>query len=244
MKYGIFSDVHGNLEAFKVVLDFYARQGIKKLFFCGDLVGYGPNPLECIMLASSIENLTLVAGNHDAAVVGKMKVKWFNDNAASAIEFARSKLTGFAMNFLYNLPLRVETPHFTMVHGSPGKPLMEYLISEMQFLDNLKYWKISPCFIGHTHMPCYFSCDKNGFPHTDFLKTILTVKVDKESVIINPGSVGQPRDGDPRASCGIYNSYTREFELHRLYYDVGITQTKMKAYGMPDLLIERLGMGL
>jgi len=191
-----------------------------------------------------MKSLSMVMGNHDAAVVGKMKVKWFNDNAASAIEFARSRLTGEAMHFLYGLPLRIDTPDFTMVHGSPGKPLLEYLISEMQFLDNMKYWKISPCFIGHTHMPCYFSCDRHGFPHTDFLKTVLTVKVDSDSVIINPGSVGQPRDGDPRASCGIYDSVSRVFELHRIYYDIKVTQAKMKACGMPDLLIDRLGMGL
>lgn len=244
MRYGIFSDVHGNLEAFKAVLDFYARNGIKKLFFCGDLVGYGPNPLECVKLAAATKNLYLVLGNHDAAVLGKMKVKWFNDAAAYAIEQTRFRLTGEAMEFLKHIPLRIETKDFTMVHGSPSKPLVEYLISEMQFFENMKLWKTSPCFVGHTHIPCSFSCDTNGFPHMELLRNKPKVKVDTDKVLINPGSVGQPRDGDPRASCGIYDGFMKVFELHRIPYDIHMTQLKMRQNGMSNLLIERLGMGL
>lgn len=244
MRYGIFSDVHGNLEAFKAVMDFFSRQGITKLFCCGDLVGYGPNPLECVKLASTIKGLYLVLGNHDAAVIGRMKVKWFNDAAAAAIEHTRSRLTGEAMEFLKHIPLRIDTPDFTMVHGSPSKPLVEYLISEMQFLDNKKLWKTSPCFVGHTHIPCAFHCDENGFPHMELLKQNQMVKVDTDSVLINPGAVGQPRDGDPRASCGIYDSFMKVFRLHRISYDIKITQHKMMQSNMPELLIERLGMGL
>lgn len=245
MRYGIFSDVHGNLEAFKTVIDFYRGQGIKKLFCCGDLVGYGPNSQECVKYAMTLKDLYLVLGNHDAAVVGKMKTKWFNDAATQAIEYTRSKMTGETIEFLRNIPLRLETKDFTMVHGSPSDPLKEYLISEMQFLHNMKHWTTSPCFVGHTHIPCYFVCDDNGFPTMNLIKgKNMTFRVEGASVLINPGAVGQPRDGDSRAACGIYDSATRIFELFRLKYDIKTTQQKMRQNNMPELLIERLGMGL
>ncbi|MBO4555231.1 MAG: metallophosphoesterase family protein [Elusimicrobiales bacterium] len=244
MRYGIFSDIHGNLEAFKSVLDFYRKQGIKKLFCCGDIVGYGPNPQECVKLAMGIKDLYTVLGNHDAAVVGKMKTKWFNDAAMEAIEFTRARLTGESVEYLRSRPLRIDTNDFTIVHGSPSKPLQEYLISEMQFLSNMRYWTVSPCFVGHTHIPCHFSCGNNGFPYVDFMKTVTKFKIEASSVLINPGAVGQPRDGNPLASCGIYDSSSKVFELVRIPYDIKVTQQKMRHNNMPGLLVERLGMGL
>lgn len=244
MRYGIFSDVHGNLEAFKAVLDFFRRQDIRQFVFLGDLVGYGPNPMECVKLAMSIRNLYTVLGNHDAAVIGKMPSKWFNDAAMEAIEFTRSKLTGDAIEFLNSFPTRNQRENFTMVHGSPSKPLQEYLISEMQFLNNKTSWDTPLCFVGHTHIPSHFYSDSNTFPKMDFMKKRPKFTITEEKVLINVGSVGQPRDGDSRSSCAIYDTNTRVFELFRIPYDIKVTQQKMRNAGMPELLIDRLAMGI
>ncbi|MDD5208785.1 MAG: metallophosphoesterase family protein [Elusimicrobiales bacterium] len=242
MKYGIFSDVHGNHVALKAVLDFYRKNGVENFVCCGDIVGYGPQPLECAETLRGLKNLVTVMGNHDAAAVGKMELKWFNANAAWAIDFARTQLTGQALDFIARLPERAETEHFTAVHGSPRKPLTEYLLSEGQFLDNTKNWSVSPCFIGHSHMPLYFREGEAGVPETDFLKPAVKVFVTGKNMF-NPGSVGQPRDGDTRASCGIYDSDKKYFELYRVFYDVEAVQKMMAALKMPAILAERLSFG-
>jgi predicted phosphodiesterase len=242
MRYGVFSDVHGNHTALRAVLDFYRKNGVERFVCCGDIVGYGPQPLECAEELRGLKNLTAVMGNHDAAAVGKMDVKWFNPNAAWAIDFARKQLTGQAFDFLARLPERCETADFTMVHGSPRKPLTEYLLSEGQFMDNTKGWDVSPCFVGHSHMPLYFREGENGVPETDFLKPGVRLAV-RGKFMLNPGSVGQPRDGDTRAACGIYDSERKTFELYRVFYDIGAVQQLMAGLKMPALLAERLSFG-
>lgn len=242
MRYGVFSDVHGNHVALKAVLEFYRKNGVESFVCCGDIVGYGPQPQECAEELMNLKSLTAVMGNHDAAAVGKMDLKWFNQNAAWAIDFAKQQLSGKAMDFLARLPDRAETADFTMVHGSPRKPLTEYLLSEGQFLDNAKGWTVSPCFIGHSHMPLYFREGENGVPETDFIKPVVRMAV-KGKVMFNPGSVGQPRDGDTRAACAIYDSQARTFELFRVFYDVGAVQQLMGGLKMPAILSERLSFG-
>lgn len=235
--------MHGNIEAFRAVLDFYRRNGVDEFVCCGDLVGYGPDPLACVELAQELKALHIVMGNHDGAVVGRMDVKWFNDNAAAAIVYARANLTGKAFAYLAALPERVETGCFTLVHGSPRKPLTEYLLSESQFMDNASAWTVSPCFIGHSHMPLYFHAPEGGLPETDFLKPGIRLSTAAGRVMINPGSVGQPRDGDPRAACGIFDPVKNTFELYRVFYDVEVTQKKMAAGKLPAMLADRLSFG-
>ncbi len=243
MKYGVFSDVHGNYEALKAVLAFYRRKGVKDFICCGDIVGYGPQPLECVEALSGIKELVAVMGNHDAALAGKLGVKWFNPDAAWAIEFTRGRLTGQAMDYVAGLPEIVETDDFTLVHGSPCKPLTEYLLSENQYTANAKKWTVSPCFLGHTHMPLYFREGPSGAPETDFMKPLARISAASGRVMINPGSVGQPRDGDSRAACGIYDSESRSFELHRVSYDIEATQKLMTRLNMPAELANRLSFG-
>jgi len=242
VRYGVFSDVHGNHVALKAVLAFLRANGVENFVCCGDIVGYGPQPQECAQELMALKNLTAVMGNHDAAAVGKMDVKWFNPNAAWAIDFARKQLSGQALDFIARLPERAGNADFTMVHGSPRKPLTEYLLSEGQFTDNAKGWEVSPCFIGHSHMPLYFREGEAGIPETDFLKPAVKIFV-KGKVMLNPGSVGQPRDGDTRAACGIYDSKMKCFELFRVFYDVGAVQNLMAGLKMPSILAERLSFG-
>ncbi|OGR44143.1 MAG: hypothetical protein A2X35_13175 [Elusimicrobia bacterium GWA2_61_42] len=243
MRYGVFSDVHGNYEALKAVLSFYRRNGVENFICCGDIVGYGPQPLECAEALRGLGALTAVMGNHDAALVGKMDLKWFNVNAAWAINFAREQLTGQAMDFVARLPERAETAEFTVVHGSPRKPLTEYMLSEIQFADNVKLFSTSPCFIGHSHMPLFFRKGEQGIPAADFLKPAVKVSAANAPVMLNPGSVGQPRDGDPRAACGVYDSEKKSFEMYRVFYNIEATQKLMAELKMPPLLADRLSFG-
>ena len=243
MKYGVFSDVHANYGALSAVLDFYRRNGIENFICCGDLIGYGPQPQECVDALLGLKNLVTVMGNHDAALVGKIDLKWFNPNAVWAIDFARARLTGEALDFIARLPEKIETEEFTVVHGSPRKPLTEYLLSESQFADNAAAWKGSPCFMGHSHMPLYFRQTEEGVVETDFLKPLMKISAARGRAMLNPGSVGQPRDGDPRAACGIYDSNNKFFELYKVFYDVEATQKLMAEFKMPGLLAERLSFG-
>lgn len=243
MKYGVFSDVHGNYVALKAVLEFYRKNGVSDFVCCGDVVGYGPQPLECVEALMGLGRLHIVLGNHDAALTGRIDLKWFNPNAAAALEFARARLTGKALDFLARLPERVETAEFTLVHGSPRKPLTEYLLSETQFADNDGSWKVSPCFIGHSHMPMYFLRPDGALPETDFLKPLARISAAAGRAMFNPGSVGQPRDGDSRAACGVYDPEKKTFELYRVFYDVEATQKMMGEAKLPAMLAERLSFG-
>lgn len=242
MRYGVFSDVHGNHVAFRAVLDFLRKNGVESFVCCGDIVGYGPQPQECAEELMALPGLTSVMGNHDAAVVGRMDVKWFNSNAAWAIEFAKKHLTGRAMDFISSLPEKVETKDFTLVHGSPRKPLTEYLLNETQYSDNTSLWETSPCFIGHSHMPMYFREGEKGIPESNFLEPGVKIAT-RGKVMLNPGSVGQPRDNDTRASCGIYDSGSGFFEIYKVFYDVAAVQRRMAELKMPPLLAERLSYG-
>ncbi len=243
MKYGVFSDVHSNYGALRAVLDFYGKNGVENFICCGDITGYGPQPLECAEALRGLNNLVVVMGNHDAALVGKMELKWFNANAVWAIEFDRARLTGAALDFIARLPEKVETADFTVVHGSPKKPLTEYLLSETQYLSNAGAWAVSPCFMGHSHMPLYFLQAEQETPETDFIKPLTKIHFTRGRAMFNPGSVGQPRDGDPRAACGIYDSDKKSFELYRVFYDVEATQKLMAEFKMPGILAERLSFG-
>jgi predicted phosphodiesterase len=243
MRYGVFSDVHGNFEALKAVLDFYRKNGVEHFICCGDIVGYGPQPLECTEALQGLKSLTAVMGNHDAAMVGKMEMRWFNANAGWAIDFARNQMTGRAMDFIANLPEKLEKDGFSVVHGSPRKPLTEYMLNELQFADNRDKCVSPLCFIGHSHMPIYFRDTPAGAPAADFMRSMDRLVLPKGHVMINPGSVGQPRDGDPRASCGIYDPERGLFDHYKVFYDVGATQKRMADLKMPGMLAERLSFG-
>ena len=245
MRYGVFSDVHANLEAFKAVLNFYDKAGVEELICCGDLVGYGPQPQECVELAISRKNLSSVLGNHDAAVTGRMEKCWFQLNALEAIEFTGRALTPSALAYLSCLPEMLSRPDFIAVHGSPSRPLTEYMLERKQFEETLDLWDGDLCFVGHTHVPVCFRQEPSGFTETFLFDAGRNrVEVAGGRLVINPGSVGQPRDGDCRASCGIYESEGGVFELFRIPYDVAKTRKLMGKAGIPRHLSDRLAFGV
>lgn len=245
MRYAILSDIHSNYEALKEVLKYIEKNNISNIIICGDIIGYGPQPIECIDAVMSLgEKARVVLGNHDAVIVGKMDLKWFNDYARKSIELTQNYIKRDHLVWFTNIQEKIVTKDFLIVHGSPKYPLKEYLLSEMQYLDNLKETDNKVVFLGHTHIPMYFYIDDNEKPVGDFIKPFAKVKINPQrKFFINPGSVGQPRDGNSMASFGVFDDEKMIFELIRLNYDIKKVQKLMDEMGMPQLLIERLDMG-
>jgi len=224
MRYVIFADVHSNLEALSVILEYYAKEKVDKYFCCGDLVGYGPNPNECIEKIRHLEVTTsavVIAGNHDLASVGLKEISWFNEYAQAAILWTGKKLTAENINYLKSLPQIYQDENLTLVHGSPRDPIDEYLLNLKQARENLNFFSTEVCFIGHSHTPFFYQKNLEGEEfYGNFLQKNPVSLTTRMKTIINVGSVGQPRDGDPRAACAIYKLEKREIYLTRFEYNI------------------------
>lgn len=243
MRYAIIGDIHANLAAFTAVLDDIKRLGeVEKVWCLGDIVGYGPDPHECIALLRQANNVC-VAGNHDWAAIGKIDTSEFNPDAAAACHWTAKQLSHEDVEFLGNLPLVIQEGDFTLVHGSPREPIWEYIMSTDIAIENFAYFKSQFCLVGHSHVPLVFRYSEAGVSSFSQFLTNVELALDKSRLIINPGGVGQPRDGDPRASYAIYDSETRSLRLHRVPYDISATQAKMITHGLPRHLVARLSYG-
>ncbi|HAM34679.1 MAG TPA: metallophosphoesterase [Elusimicrobia bacterium] len=248
MLYGVFSDVHANLEALEVVLDFFRASRTEGHICCGDVVGYGPDPEECLAKVRRLKNISIVCGNHDLAAVGRLDVEWFNPYARAATLWTRAALGGESRRFLEGLTARLETREFTVVHGTPRRPADEYLLSVAQFKVNMSKVSVWPLFMGHSHMPLCFHCSAEGRIEPIFIDDRQCVTGEVAAfgtvpVAFNPGAVGQPRDHDKRASCALWDSEARSFRVFRLAYDVAVTQAKIRSHGLPEYLALRLAYG-
>lgn len=243
MRYAIVADIHGNLAALKAVLDdIEQRGGVDGLWCLGDIVGYGPEPGKCLALLRKKASIC-VAGNHDRATTGKLDTTNFNSDATEAILWTAKQLSHEDISYLNSLPLVAVNDNFTLVHGSPGDPLQEYLVSIGAARQNFNYFETQSCLVGHSHRPIVFACDEAGECSMHEFHTDMPVKLEGR-FILNPGGLGQPRDGDPRAAYAIYDSKQRVVNLHRVHYDIGSTQKKLRAYGLPLRLSTRLSYGL
>jgi len=236
VKYAVFSDIHSNLEALENVLTKITKQNVDGYICCGDIVGYGPEPNECIEKIKKLKNLKIVTGNHDRATVGLFDIEWFNDNAKAAVLWTSSQLTEENKKFLGELPEKIIEENFTVVHGSPREPINEYLIKSSDMYENLNFFETQICFIGHSHYPFIYSSEKDIAK----LQENEPIEIISKS-IINPGSVGQPRDGDNRACFLILED--NKITFHRVEYEIERVQTKMREKFLPDALITRLLYG-
>ena len=239
----ILSDIHSNLEAFQAVLkDAVEKGGFDQIWGLGDLVGYGPDPVECISLLQQHSYVSVV-GNHDLAAAGRLSTEDFNSNARAASQWTAQHLTPDHVTFLSLLPEVVKLEGFTLVHGSLRAPVHEYLISEESAEATFQLLESPFCVVGHSHIP--FLCRKvsSGCVFEEFPEG-LAVPLGEERIIINPGGVGQPRDRDPRPSYALYDRNERTIERHRVIYDIEITQEKMRRVGLPEPLIRRLEFGV
>ena len=232
------------------MLDHLEDIGVGGWICCGDLVGYGPDPDACLDRIRALKNLSIICGNHDLAVLDRLDLDWFNQYARAAVVWTRSHLSDANRAYLEGLTARLETPHFTLAHGTPRNPPEEYLMSALQFRDNIPFVKKWPLFVGHSHMPLLFRY-MDGNPDTvdfhfmdDKEETLPRIGGgDMAPVALNPGAVGQPRDQDNRASCGLYDSEKGTFRIFRVCYDVGAVQEKIRAAGLPEYLALRLAYG-
>jgi diadenosine tetraphosphatase ApaH/serine/threonine PP2A family protein phosphatase len=242
VRYLIVSDIHSNFEALKRVID-DARGGggFDRIWQLGDLVGYGPEPGNVIDLLREYDHIG-VAGNHDLAAIGELGLEMFNTHACEANLWTAGQLTRDHVEYLRGLPQRIEVEHFTLVHASPRDPVWEYVITKDTASENFSYFDTKRCLVGHSHLPllCRFNGKRAeffGFPVN------MPVRLGEHRYIINPGSVGQPRDGLPTASYSIYDSEAGTMTLRRTRYDISATQDKMRECGLSDYFIERLERG-
>ncbi|MDY6864215.1 MAG: metallophosphoesterase family protein [Thermodesulfobacteriota bacterium] len=241
MRWAILSDIHSNLEAFRAVLLRLEKEKIDRIAFLGDIIGYGADPEMCIELLKKTTEC-VVAGNHDLGAVGKSETTFFNAMAKTAIEWTANKIWKSHYDYLKELPLIKLLDDFFMVHSTPLYPSQwNYILSEDDAAYNFHFFDHSVCFIGHSHSPQVFIL-KNG----DNLSTIKSTHFFIEEgsrYIINVGSVGQPRDGNPDSCFGILDTEKREFRYIREPYNIHKAQQKIIDAGLPKVLAERIGVG-
>ena len=239
----IVGDIHANLSAFQAVLaDAEERGGFDQVWCLGDTVGYGPDPSSCIQLLCRYP-LLAVAGNHDHAATGKMSVDEFNGPAAKAAIWTAQQLTTEDRAFLSELPLVVASGDFTLVHGSLREPIWEYLLNGEAALATFALLSTRFCLVSHSHIP--FICQENqGIPEFVEFTEDQRFPLGDERWVLNPGSVGQPRDRDPRPSYALYDSSPGVISRHRVSYNIGETQERMRQFQLPERLIERLNYGV
>jgi diadenosine tetraphosphatase ApaH/serine/threonine PP2A family protein phosphatase len=239
----IVSDVHANLGALHAVLaDARSRGPVAAIWATGDLVGYGAEPAEVLALLQE-HHLVAVAGNHDLAACGKLGVDEFNASAAAAALWTAASLSTDHLGWLAELPQTRVERDFTLAHGSLRDPVWEYLLSGEQALVQFELQTTRYSIVGHSHLPFVFAEPPDGVPRTRPMADGDETALGDTRLIINPGSVGQPRDGDPRASYVLYDESAALLTWHRIEYDIGATQQKIIAAGLPGWLADRLSTG-
>lgn len=246
MKYFVFTDIHGNLEALESVLNLASKQEIDHYLFLGDMVGYGASPNEIIDKLNTLEPLTLIRGNHDKAVCQVDLVESFNPIAARAIHWTRERLSKDNLNFLRELPQGPKNldDNITICHGAPFDEDF-YIFGEFDAAEAFIHFKSFICFFGHTHYPFIYSEKDNLVEGTFVTGNSNEIKLEEGiRYLVNPGSVGQPRDRNNRAACALYDSENHTIHFHRVEYDIAASQNKIRKEDLPPALADRLSMGI
>ncbi len=241
MRILVISDIHANLTALEAVL---AAAGEVDATWClGDLVGYGPDPNECVELVSSLPNLVCLLGNHDAAASGQISLNTFNYDARVSVQWLRGVLTSPNKKFLAELPEKRVVNQVTLTHGSPRNPVWEYLLDTHTAAFNFDFFDTQLCFVGHSHIPlAYLALNGSGDVECQLFTGGVQLKLSTRA-ILNPGSVGQPRDHDPRASYAIFDPEEMTWEVNRVEYDVTSVQERIYSMGLPRRHAIRLAQG-
>jgi predicted phosphodiesterase len=245
MRIGLFSDVHANLEALEAVLKGFKSEKIDRYVCLGDIVGYGADPNECCQLVRELTDLVVI-GNHDAACCGHMSSEWFNLEARTAVEEHARMLETSHMQWLAQLPYRLDFENMLLCHGSPYR-LEEflYILDETDIEEIVQHVPTRPwlIFVGHTHRGTTFIYrEKPSLRIWEDTREMIRLRPE-QGYVFNVGSVGQPRDGDWRASYAIMDTETMTFTLKRIAYDVDMASAKIERLGLPLALSRRLYMG-
>jgi diadenosine tetraphosphatase ApaH/serine/threonine PP2A family protein phosphatase len=242
MRILVVADIHSNLPALEAVIAAAGAGGpIDRVWCLGDVVGYGPNPAECIELLRQFDNAT-IAGNHDLAVAGIIGIEDFNPLAAAAITWTKGRLTEGHQAWLRGLPQIVVEEDFTLAHGSLRDPVWDYLLSPSLAEVNFRRQETPYCLVGHSHMPIAFR-DQDGSIEGIVLDDGMTFELDGTQFVANPGGLGQPRDGDRRSCYAVLDTTAKTLTFRRVEYDVERVQASMREAYLPPHLIERLSRG-
>lgn len=237
----IISDIHANLTALDSVL--LAAGEFDAVWCLGDLVGYGPDPNEVIHRIRELPGLNCIIGNHDAAAMNQIDSSAFNLEARQAVSWTQNTLTEDSLTFLKSLPEKIVLDQVTLSHGSPRYPVWEYLLDTRTAAHSFSYFDTSFCFVGHTHLPAIYILDNNHeLPQLSIPEPDKCIELTYRS-IVNPGSVGQPRDRDPRAAFAMYDSINHTWCYQRVEYDIQAVQSRMIKAGLPNRHIQRLTLG-
>lgn len=243
MRVLIISDVHANLVALEATIE--AAGEVDAIWNLGDIVGYGPKPGECIDYILSINPAASLIGNHDWAAIGRLQLDEFNPVARYATYWTTAQLSTDHMHYLESLPNRVIEDEWMLVHASPRHPIWEYVYTADVARENFELFDTPVCFLGHTHVQLYISEAMAAEGRAPFQpQDGDTITISSQRYIVNPGSVGQPRDNNPDAAFAIYDTETRTVTFRRTPYDIEKTQAQMDAVGLPRPLITRLALGV
>jgi predicted phosphodiesterase len=244
MKYGVLGDIHANLSALEAVLADLDRIGVDQLLSVGDVVGYGAAPAACIDILKDRAVLT-VKGNHDAAVVRELDDRYFNNYAREAVRWTQGVLGGAHKDWLAQLPLTLELEHCHVSHGTLHRPeLFDYILSTTDADPSLDVMTRPMCFVGHSHVPIALLRLSDAPDRTAYS---LEAEIDLSDALLclyNVGSVGQPRDENPNTGYAVYDTTARRAWITRLDYDIELEADRIRRAGLPDVLAERLRLGI
>jgi predicted phosphodiesterase len=243
MRCAVISDIHANLAALEAVLTDIGDR-VDRIWCLGDIVGYGPDPNECADRIRQ-DDIISVVGNHDWASLGKVDLAEFNPDASRACRWTTEQLTPENREFLDRLPVSLTIEEFTLVHGSPRGPIWEYVAQPEIARENFAFFDTRVCLVGHTHVPLAFYLPAEGASACErhWLNGRETLDVSRGRWILNPGGLGQPRDGDPSAPYFILDTGAMILEIRRVPYPIELTQKRMEQAGLPGSLSLRLSFG-
>jgi predicted phosphodiesterase len=240
VRVAVLSDIHANRPALDAVLAALPR--VDAIWQLGDVVGYGPHPVPVIEILDK-RGAVGVRGNHDLAALGELDTEWFNADARTAVVWSGEQLSATARAWLAQLPATRTEGSFTLAHGSPRDPVWEYVYSPSIAAGVFDAFETTHCLVGHTHVPLVFRQVHGGVETLDPQEGE-ELQLDERRTILNPGSVGQPRDSDPRASAMILDVERLTATWLRVPYPIEETQAAMRSAGLPARLVERLSYGL
>jgi predicted phosphodiesterase len=242
MRVGVISDIHGNLHALRAVLGALADEKLDAIWCLGDLVGYGPRPSECCSSVARSAQICLV-GNHDLGVIDRIDLGEFSEDAAVAALWSREVLSPEARAFLEAKKASTKAHRAELFHASPRDPVWEYVLSTAAAQSALKLTSAPVVLVGHSHVALAFTLS-NGTVEGDLAPADTEIDLSSGRWLLNPGSVGQPRDGDPRAAYVVLDFDSRRAHFRRVPYPVERTQAEIRERGLPDTLAGRLAVGM